>query len=92
MDKNVIIVVALILTDVVVNIACCLLGKKQAKVDKDLTEALLSNRDAVLKRNEVLEFEVKSLKTLIEMISQKQDREKEAKKDGKDEGEGESKL
>ena len=85
MDKSVIIVAALVAADAVVNVACCLLGKKQAKVDKDLTEALLANRDAVMKRNELLEFEVKYLKSLIEMVTKKQ--EKEAKQDGKEEGE-----
>lgn len=85
MDKSVIIVAVLVTADVVVNIACCLLGKKQAKVDKDLTEALLANRDAVMKRNELLELKVEYLKTLIEMITKKQ--EKEAQQDGKEEGE-----
>lgn len=85
MDKIVIIVAALVAADAVVNVACCLLGKKQAKVDKDLTEALLANRDAVMKRNELLDFEVKYLKSLIEMVTKKQ--EKEAKQDGKEEGE-----
>ena len=85
MAKSVIIVAVLVTADVVVNIACCLLGKKQAKVDKDLTEALLANRDAVMKRNELLELKVEYLKTLIEMITNKQ--EKEAKQDGKEEGE-----
>ena len=85
MDKSVIIVAALVTADVVVNIACCLLGKKQAMVDKDLTEALLANRDAVMKRNELLEQEANHLKSIIEMITKKQ--EKEAKQDGKEEGE-----
>ena len=85
MAKSVIIVAVLVTADIVVNIACCLLGKKQAKVDKDLTEALLANRDAVMKRNELLELKVEYLKTLIEMITNKQ--EKEAKQDGKEEGE-----
>lgn len=85
MDKSVIIVAALVTADVVVNIACCLLGKKQAKVDKDLTDALMANRDAVMKRNELLEHEANHLKSIIEMITKKQ--EKEAKKDGKEEGE-----
>lgn len=84
MDKSVIIVAALVAADAVVNVACCLLGKKQAKVDKDLTDALMANRDAVMKKNEILELEVKSLKTLIEMISQKQDKEKEAKERAED--------
>ena len=85
MDKSVIIVAVLVTADVVVNIACCLLGKEQAKVDKHLTDALMANRDAVMKRNELLEFEVKYLKSLIEMVTKKQ--EKEAKQDGKEEGE-----
>lgn len=85
MAKSVIIVAVLVTADVVVNIACCLLGKKQAKVDKDLTEALLANRDAIMKRNELLEHQANRLKSIIEMITKKQ--EKEAKKDGKEEGE-----
>ena len=85
MAKSVIIVAVLVTADVVVNIACCLLGKKQAKVDKDLTEALLANRDAIMKRNELLEHQANHLKSIIEMITKKQ--EKEAKKDGKEEGE-----
>lgn len=85
MDKSVIIVAALVAADAVVNVACCLLGKKQAKVDKDLTDALMANRDAVMKRNEILEQEANHLKTIIEMITKKQD--KEAKQDGKEEGE-----
>lgn len=85
MDKSVIIVAALVAADAVVNVACCFLGKRQAKVDKDLTDALMANRDAVMKRNEILEQEANHLKSIIEMITKKQ--EKEAKQDGKEEGE-----
>lgn len=84
MNYSVLVIAGLVAADAVVNIAACFLGKRQAKVDKDLTDALMANRDAVMKRNEILELEVKSLKTLIEMISQKQDKEKEAKERAKD--------
>lgn len=84
MNYSVLVIAGLVAADAVVNIAACLLGKRQAKVDKDLTDALMANRDAVMKRNELLELEVKSLKTLVEMISQKQDKEKEEKERAED--------
>lgn len=79
MNYSVLVIAGLVAADAVVNIVACFLGKRQAKIDKDLTEALFANRDAVLKRNEVLEQEVANLKYIMNFIT-----EKEAKERAKD--------
>lgn len=84
MDRVKAVCVGIIAADAVINIICFIAGRKAARTDQALTEALFANRDAVLKRNEVLEQEVKGLERLLSlaMSSQKKEKEEEVEKIG----------
>lgn len=86
MSKTIILIIGLITFDAVVNVAACFLGRKQAKIDKDLTDALLENREAIINRSKLLVKEVECLKTIIDLATKK-NQEKGEKKDGKEESE-----
>jgi hypothetical protein len=72
MDKIKAACIGIIAADAVINVIACIQGRREARADAELKEALLANRDAALKRNEILEKETECLKSIIEAVTRKE--------------------